>query len=188
VLLLVDNRDSFTFNLAQVFEALGARVEVREARSATLASLERLRPQRLVIGPGPGRPEAATLSLAALRRFAPELPTLGVCLGFQVIALAFGAAVVRARKPVHGRAVRVEHDGRGLFAGLPSPLPFTRYNSLAVRARGLPRCLEASARSEDGELMGLRHREWPLEGVLFHPESVLSERGRALCANFLRLA
>ncbi|HEX6884077.1 MAG TPA: aminodeoxychorismate/anthranilate synthase component II [Planctomycetota bacterium] len=187
MLLLLDNRDSFTFNLAQAFEVLGQRVEVRPAASTSLAALARLRPQRLVIGPGPGRPEAARLSLEALRRFAPELPTLGVCLGFQAIGHAFGATVARAREPVHGRAVRVEHDGRGLFAGLPSPLALTRYNSLAVRAEGLPDCLEASARTADGDLMGLRHRQWPLEGVQFHPESVLSERGMELLANFLRL-
>jgi anthranilate synthase/aminodeoxychorismate synthase-like glutamine amidotransferase len=186
VLLLLDNRDSFTFNLAQAFEALGERVEVRAASRSTLAGLARLRPRRLVIGPGPGRPESAVLALAALRRFAPELPTLGVCLGFQAIGLAFGAGIARAQEPVHGRAVRVEHDGRGLFAGLPSPLRFTRYNSLAVRAEGLPACLAVSARAEDGELMGLRHRAWPLEGVQFHPESVLSERGLELLANFLR--
>jgi anthranilate synthase component II len=185
VLLLIDNRDSFTFNLAQAFEALGERVEVRAARRTGLAAVARLRPARFVIGPGPGRPEAAQLALEVLARFAPSIPTLGVCLGFQAIGVAFGARVERAREPVHGSTVRVRHDGRGLFAGLPSPLAFTRYNSLAVLERGLPACLEVSARAEDGDLMGLRHREWPLEGVQFHPESVLSERGMELLANFL---
>jgi anthranilate synthase/aminodeoxychorismate synthase-like glutamine amidotransferase len=186
LLLLLDNRDSFTFNLAQAFAALGARVEVREARRTSVAALERLRPDRLVVGPGPGRPEAAEVALAAMRALAPRVPTLGVCLGFQLIGVLTGAPVVRARTPVHGRAVRVRHDGRGVFAGLPSPLAFTRYNSLALADDGLPACLEASAHAEDGELMALRHREWPLEGVQFHPESVLSERGMELLANFLR--
>lgn len=184
--MLLDNRDSFTFNLAQAFAALGARVEVRAARDTSLERIERLRPTRLVIGPGPGRPEQATLALAVLARFAPSVPTLGVCLGFQALGVLCGATVSRARTPLHGGTVRVEHDGRGVFAGLSSPLAFTRYNSLCVRAEGLPACLEVSARAEDGDLMGLRHREWPLEGVQFHPESVLSERGMELLANFLR--
>jgi anthranilate synthase component II len=187
VLLLLDHRDSFTFNLAQAFESLGERVEVHAASRISLARLTRLNPRRLVLGPGPGRPEAAALALAALQRSSAELPTLGVCLGFQVLGLAFGARIERAREPVHGRAVRVEHDGRGLFTGLPSPLGFTRYNSLAVSEQDLPACLEVSARGPDGDLMGLRHRQRPLEGVQFHPESVLSERGMELLANFLRL-
>ncbi len=186
VLLLLDNRDSFTFNLVQALATLGARVEVRAARSTSLARLARLRPTHLVIGPGPGRPEAAGLALAALAHFAPRVPTLGVCLGFQAIGHAFGARIERAPTPLHGSTVRVQHDGRGVFAALPSPLAFTRYNSLCVREEGLPECLEVSARAEDGDLMGLRHRTWPLEGVQFHPESVLSERGLELLANFLR--
>jgi anthranilate synthase/aminodeoxychorismate synthase-like glutamine amidotransferase len=186
VLVLLDNRDSFTYNLAQAFEQLGARVEVREARRTNLSALRRLAPTHLVIGPGPGRPEAATLSLAALRALTPETPTLGVCLGFQALGLACGARVARSRQPTHGRTVRVRHDGAGVFAGLPSPLAFTRYNSLAVLERGLPEDLVVSARAENGEVMGLRHRTWPAEGVQFHPESVLSERGLELLANFLK--
>jgi anthranilate synthase/aminodeoxychorismate synthase-like glutamine amidotransferase len=186
VILLLDHRDSFTFNLSQALETLGARVEVRAARETSLATVKRLRPARLVLGPGPGRPEAAELALRVLRELSPTVPTLGVCLGFQAIGVSFGGRVARAREPVHGRAVRVTHDGRGLFAGLPSPLAFTRYNSLAVEEAGLPACLEIGARAEDGEVMALRHREWPVEGVQFHPESVLSERGMELLANFLR--
>jgi len=186
VILLLDHRDSFTFNLVQALEALGARVEVRAARKTSLATLRRLRPSKLVLGPGPGRPEAAELALGALRNVSATLPTLGVCLGFQAIGLAFGGRIARAREPVHGRTVRVTHDGRGLFTGLASPLAFTRYNSLSVLEEGLPNCLEVSARSEDGDLMGLRHREWPVEGVQFHPESVLSERGMELLGNFVR--
>jgi anthranilate synthase/aminodeoxychorismate synthase-like glutamine amidotransferase len=186
VLLLLDHRDSFTFNLAQAFETLGERVEVRAASATSLATVRRLRPRRVVLGPGPGRPESAVLARALLSGPGETLPTLGVCLGFQVLGLVFGARVTRSRAPVHGRAVRVEHDGRGVFAGLPSPLAFTRYNSLAVSTRGLPACLEISARDARGEAMALRHRTLPLEGVQFHPESVLSERGLALLANFLR--
>lgn len=186
MLLLLDHRDSFTFNLAQAFEALGARVEVRGARETSLRAVRRLRPERIVLGPGPGRPEAAELARAIVTELAPGIPTLGVCLGLQVLGHALGARIERSREPVHGRAVSVLHDRRGLFHGLPSPLAFTRYNSLAVRAEELPDCLEVSARDEAGEVMGLRHRTWPLEGVQFHPESVLSERGTELLANFLR--
>ena len=186
MILLLDHRDSFTFNLSQALETLGARVEVRSARATSLATVRRLRPAKLVLGPGPGRPEAAELALAALRDLCTTLPTLGVCLGFQVIGLAFGGRVARAREPVHGRTVPVTHDGKGVFAGLSSPLAFTRYNSLSVLAEGLPDCLVVSARAEDGDLMGLRHREWPVEGVQFHPESVLSERGMQLLENFVR--
>ena len=187
MILLLDNRDSFTFNLAQALQSLGQQVEVRSARDTSLAALRRLRPTRLVLGPGPGRPAAAELSLAALRAFSPTLPTLGVCLGFQAIGACFGARVVPSRAPLHGHAVPVQHDGRGLFRGLALPLRCTRYNSLAVSGEDLPDCLEASAHDEHGELMGLRHKSWPLEGVQFHPESVLSEQGAELLANFLTL-
>jgi anthranilate synthase component 2 len=186
VLLVLDHRDSFTFNLVQAFETLRARVEVREARRTSMATLRRLRPERVVLGPGPGRPEDARLALELLRA-GTDLPILGVCLGHQAIGLCFGARVARAPEPVHGRAVRVEHDGRGLFHGLPTPLCFTRYNSLTVTGDALPDCLEASARAADGDLMGLRHRSLPVEGVQFHPESILSERGLDLLANFLAL-
>ena len=186
MILLLDHRDSFTFNLAQALETLGAHVEVRAARRTSLASVRRLRPAKLVLGPGPGRPEAAELALQVLRELAPSVPTLGVCLGFQAIGVGFGARVARATEPVHGRTVRVTHDGRGVFAGLACPLAFMRYNSLAVLEADLPDCLEVSARAEDGDLMGLRHREWPLEGVQFHPESVLSEGGMELLANFVK--
>jgi anthranilate synthase component 2 len=187
VLLLLDNRDSFTFNLAQAFETLGARVVVRAARTTGRAALRRLAPSHLVIGPGPGHPAAAGAARAALEELAPEVPTLGVCLGLQVAAAHFGAPVRRAREPRHGRTTLVHHAGLGLFAGLPNPLRCARYNSLAVRCDELPDCLEATA-AADGEVMALRHRTWPLEGVQFHPESVLSERGLELLANFLARA
>jgi len=186
VLVLLDHRDSFTYNLSQALEALGAEVRVLDARRATARDVLALAPERIVLGPGPGRPEEAHLALELLRDLAPTLPVLGVCLGHQALALAFGGRVARAPAPTHGRAVRVAHDGRGLFRDLPSPLAFTRYNSLTVEPAHLPACLEVSARAADGDLMGLRHRERPLEGVQFHPESILSERGSELLANFLR--
>jgi anthranilate synthase/aminodeoxychorismate synthase-like glutamine amidotransferase len=185
VLALIDNRDSFTYNLVQALAALGEEVEVFPARTTRLAKLVRRRPTRLLIGPGPGRPEAAELSLALLSSLARDVPTLGVCLGMQVLGHAAGARVARAREPVHGRAVPVEHDGRGLYHGIPSPFRCTRYNSLAVLEDGLPAELEVRARAADGDLMGLRHRTWPIEGVQFHPEALLSEHGTRLFANWL---
>lgn len=185
VLALIDNRDSFTFNLVQALAALGEEVEVFPARTTRLATLVRRRPARLLIGPGPGRPEAAALSLALLASLARDVPTLGVCLGLQVLGHASGARVARAREPVHGRAVPVTHDGQGLYRGIPSPFRCTRYNSLAVLAEGLPAELEVRARAADGDLMGLRHRTWPIEGVQFHPEALLSEHGTRLFANWL---
>jgi len=185
VLALIDNRDSFTFNLVQALAALGAEVQVFPARTTRLATLRRRRPTRLVLGPGPGRPEAAELSLALLATLARDVPTLGVCLGFQVLGLACGARVAGARTPVHGRAVVVAHNGRGLYRDIPSPFRCTRYNSLAVLDEGLPAELLVRARAEDGDLMGLGHRTWPVEGVQFHPEALLSEHGSQLLANWL---
>ncbi len=185
MILVLDNRDSFTFNLVQALAALGAEVVVARARATTLARIERLAPEKILIGPGPGRPEDAALSLAVIRELAPRVPTLGVCLGHQAIGAAFGARIERSAAPLHGHATLVEHAARGLFRGLPSPLHFTRYNSLTVLDRDLPACLEVLARAADGEVMALAHREWPLVGVQFHPESILSERGSQLLANFL---
>jgi len=185
-LVLLDHRDSFTFNLAQALGTLGARVEVRPARTTRLAAVRALRPERIVLGPGPGRPESAELALGVLQAFAESVPILGVCLGFQVLAVAHGGHVERARAPLHGRTVKVAHDGLGVFRGLPGPLRFTRYNSLAVDPERIPACLQVSARAEDGDVMGLRHAALPLEGVQFHPESVLSEHGMELLANFLK--
>jgi len=185
VLALIDNRDSFTYNLAQALAGLGAEVRVFPARTTRLAALRRARLRRLVIGPGPGHPGAATLALELCATLARDLPTLGVCLGFQVLGLAAGARVGPARRPVHGRAVPVEHDGGGLYAGLPSPLRCTRYNSLAVLEEALPAELEVRAREVDGDLMGLRHRTWPFEALQFHPEALLSEHGDTLLARWL---
>jgi anthranilate synthase/aminodeoxychorismate synthase-like glutamine amidotransferase len=184
--LLVDNYDSFTFNLAQALSALGAQVTVLRADDPALDAAIDAKPDRLVISPGPGRPEVAGRS-PELVRSAPErgIPTLGVCLGLQCAAVAFGAAVVRAPEPRHGKTSPVRHDGRGVFTGIPDPTVATRYHSLMVDATTLPPELEVSARSDDGVVMALRHRTLPLEAVQFHPESVLSADGVAMLKNFL---
>jgi len=184
--LLVDNYDSFTFNLAQVMSALGADVTVLRADDPALDGALASRPDRVVISPGPGRPEAAGRS-PELVRAAPEqgIPTFGVCLGLQCAAVAFGAAVVRAPEPRHGKTSPVRHDGRGVFAGVPDPTIATRYHSLMIDASTLPVELEVSAWSDDGVVMGIRHRTLPLEAVQFHPESVLSTDGVAMLRNFL---
>ncbi len=184
MILVLDNRDSFTFNLVQALYSLGAEVEVRRAGATSVREVLRLAPERVLIGPGPGRPEAAAVSLDLIGSLPADVPILGVCLGHQAIGVAFGARVERSRELVHGKAVVVQHDGRGVFRGLPSPLRQARYNSLAVLEDGFPDSLVVTARSPDGEILGLRHRERPIEGVQFHPESVLSERGLELLANF----
>jgi anthranilate synthase/aminodeoxychorismate synthase-like glutamine amidotransferase len=186
VVLVIDNYDSFTYNLVQYLGELGAQVVVRRNDQTSVTEIARLSPQRIVISPGPGRPEDAGITLDVIRDFAPRLPMLGVCLGHQAIGLAFGGRVIRAAAPVHGKTSTVEHDGRGVFAGLTSAFPAGRYHSLVVAAEGLPAALEVSARTrEDGVVMGLRHREWALHGVQFHPESVLTSEGRRILRNFL---
>jgi para-aminobenzoate synthetase component 2 len=184
--LLVDNYDSFTFNLAQAMSALGAEVTVVRADDPSLDTALDARPDRVVISPGPGRPEAAGLSPRIVRA-APErgIPTLGVCLGLQCAAIAFGGSVVRAPEPRHGKTSPVRHDGRGVFAGIPDPTVATRYHSLMVDQSTLPPALEVTARSDDGVVMALRHRTLPLEAVQFHPESVLSTDGVAMLRNFV---
>lgn len=183
--LLLDNLDSFTHNLAQGLQALGAEVRVQRARGATLAGLERIRPTHVVVSPGPGHPREAHLSLAVLRRFAGRLPLLGVCLGHQALAHAFGARVGRAARPLHGQASPVRHDNRGLFQGLPQGFAAGRYHSLAVDAARLPGSLRVTAWADDGTVMGLRHSSGA-EGVQFHPESILTPCGNRLLSNFLR--
>jgi len=186
VILVLDNRDSFTFNLVQALLALGARVETVRAVDTTATELLDRAPDGILVGPGPGPPGAAHVSLE-LFRAQHAIPILGVCLGHQALAIAFGGRVERAPELVHGRAVSVEHAGVGVFRGLPSPLDFARYNSLSVTG-ALPAVLERTAWSADDDTLGLRHRERPLEGVQFHPESILSERGSELLANFVSRA
>lgn len=186
MILLIDNYDSFTWNLYQYFCELGAEVQVRRNDALTLAHIDALNPQKFVISPGPCTPNDAGISLAVIRHYAGRIPMLGVCLGHQAMAQAFGASVVRAAKVMHGKTSPVTHNGQGVFRGLPSPLTVTRYHSLIVDPATLPECFEITAWSETQEIMGIRHREWDLEGVQFHPESILSEQGHALLKNFLR--
>lgn len=185
MLLLIDNYDSFTWNLYQYFCELGAEVQVERNDALTLTDIEALAPQRIVISPGPCTPDEAGISLAVIRRYAGQLPLLGVCLGHQAIAQAFGAKVVRAQKVMHGKTSAIEHNGQGVFRGLNNPLTVTRYHSLLVDPATLPAEFEVTAWSAEGEIMGLRHRQWALEGVQFHPESILSEQGHQLLENFL---
>ena len=183
MILLVDNYDSFTYNLVHLFQELGADVVVRRNDELTADEAERLTPSHLVISPGPGRPESSGATVEIVRRLAPTIPTLGVCLGHQAIIEAFGGEIGQAQRLVHGKASTVAHDGRGIFSGLPQDFEAGRYHSLA--ATRVPDELEVSARTEDGEVMGVRHRSLRVDGVQFHPESVLTPDGPHLCRNFL---
>ncbi len=185
MLLMIDNFDSFTYNLVQYFGELGAEVKVYRNNRISLADIERIKPAQIVISPGPGNPDQAGISLAAIHRFAGIVPILGVCLGHQAIGQAFGGKVVKAKRVMHGKVSSLHHDRKGVFTGLPVPLAATRYHSLAVERETLPECLEVTAESEDGEIMGLRHRALPLEGVQFHPEALLTEHGHAMLKNFM---
>ena len=187
MLLILDNYDSFTYNLVQYLEELGAETRTFRNDELTVDEAVALAPERVVISPGPATPEQAGISLALVERLGGSLPILGVCLGHQVIAQVYGGRVVEAGEIVHGRTSAVRHDGRTLFAGLQNPLVATRYHSLTVDPERLPDCVEVSAESEDGTIMGLRHRHWPVEGVQFHPESILTIEGKQLLANFLRI-
>lgn len=185
MILLIDNYDSFTWNLYQYFCELGASVTVKRNDDITLDDIDALSPEKIVISPGPCTPDEAGISLDVIRRYAGQTPLLGVCLGHQAIAQAFGACIVRAEKVMHGKTSPITHQQQGVFRGLNNPLTVTRYHSLLIDPTTLPDCFEVTARSETGEIMGIRHREWDLEGVQFHPESILSEQGHALLANFL---
>ena len=188
MVLLIDNYDSFTYNLAQYLGELGAEVRVHRNDAISVAEVAAMRPNHIVISPGPGRPEDAGISLDVIRRFASSVPMLGVCLGHQAMGLAFGGDVVRAPAPIHGKTSLVEHDGRGVFRGVVAPLPAARYHSLVVAREGWPADLEVAGHVHgEPTVMALRHREWPMHGVQFHPESVLTTDGRVLLRNFLEL-
>ncbi|TPV79841.1 aminodeoxychorismate synthase component 2 [Klebsiella pneumoniae] len=183
MILLIDNYDSFTWNLYQYFCELGAEVLVRRNDALTLEEIAALAPEKIVISPGPCTPDEAGISLAVIRHYGGKTPLLGVCLGHQAIAQAFGATIVRAAQVMHGKTSLIEHNGEGVFQGLNNPLTVTRYHSLVIDP---PSEFNVTARSASGEIMGIRHREWDLEGVQFHPESILSEQGHQLLANFLK--
>ncbi|WP_454124180.1 aminodeoxychorismate synthase component 2 [Kosakonia sp. Marseille-Q7440] len=185
MILLIDNYDSFTWNLYQYFCELGVHVEVRRNDELALADIEMLAPQKIVISPGPCTPDESGISLEVIAHYAGKLPILGVCLGHQAIAQAFGATIVRAAKVMHGKTSPITHSGSGVFSGLNNPLTVTRYHSLVIDPSTLPDCFEVTAWSENGEIMGIRHKAWDLEGVQFHPESILSEQGHQLLENFL---
>ena len=185
-ILLIDNYDSFTWNLAQYLGELGAPPLVKRNDEITVEEIAAMRPARIVISPGPGRPEAAGISVEVIRRFGPQTPLLGVCLGHQAIGYAFGGEIVRAPQLMHGKVSPVTHDGRGLFKGISQPFPAGRYHSLVV-GNPLPGDLEPAAHSDDGTLMGLRHRTLPIHGVQFHPESILTGEGHQMLRNFLEL-
>lgn len=188
MLLMIDNYDSFTFNIVQYFGQLGEDVQVHRNDKITLEQIEALNPARIVVSPGPCSPEEAGISVAAIRHFAGKIPLLGVCLGHQSIGAAFGGRVVRSATLMHGKTSPIFHDGKELFAGLPNPFQATRYHSLIVDRPTLPDCLEVTAWVENGEIMGIRHKQLPVWGVQFHPESILTEGGLELLNNFLTIS
>jgi anthranilate synthase/aminodeoxychorismate synthase-like glutamine amidotransferase len=185
MLLMIDNYDSFTFNLVQYFGELGAEVKVVRNDEVDVAGIEALAPAGIVLSPGPCTPNEAGVTLQTIERLAGRIPILGVCLGHQAIGQAFGGKVVRAKQVMHGKVSRIGHDGHGVFASIPQDFVATRYHSLVVERESLPACLEVSARSEDGEIMGLRHRSLAVEGVQFHPEALLTEHGHQMLKNFM---
>jgi anthranilate synthase/aminodeoxychorismate synthase-like glutamine amidotransferase len=188
MLLVIDNYDSFTYNLVQYLGELGSEISVVRNDELTVDEIEnKLKPERILISPGPGTPDSAGISLAVIDRYADKVPILGVCLGHQAIGQHFGGRVVRAPEPVHGKPVIIDHDGKTIFRGLPNSFAAGRYHSLIVERSTLPDCLEISASSPDGLIMGLRHKTKTIEGVQFHPESILTEHGKKLLQNFIRL-
>ena len=187
MVFVLDNYDSFTYNLVQYMGEMGAEMTIRRNDELTVDEVEALAPERILLSPGPCTPQEAGISIELVQRFAGKVPILGVCLGHQAIGAAFGGDVVRAPKLMHGKTSEVEHDGKTIFSGVASPMTCTRYHSLIVSEKNLPSELEISARTADGTIMGLRHRNHPVEGVQFHPESVLTDDGKRLIRNFLEL-
>ena len=188
MIFVLDNFDSFTYNIVQYLQQLGCEVVVRRNNAVTVDEVMAMNPEAIVLSPGPGRPEKAGIMLELIDRVKGRIPLLGICLGHQAIGLAFGGKVVGAKKIMHGKISEITHDGKGVFAGLASPLKVVRYHSLAVERESLPAELEISAQAEDGEIMAMRHRELPIESLQYHPESILSSGGKRQLANFLKLA
>jgi anthranilate synthase/aminodeoxychorismate synthase-like glutamine amidotransferase len=187
MILMIDNYDSFTYNLVQYLGELGEELQVFRNDKITIPEIEKLKPRRIVISPGPGEPKDAGISNEVVKHFAGKIPILGVCLGEQAIAEVFGGKVIRAKRLMHGKTSEIHHDGRTIFDGLPDPFIATRYHSLIVEKKNLPDCLEISAWTDQDEIMGIRHKEYKVEGVQFHPESILTEAGKKLLSNFLSL-
>lgn len=187
MILVIDNYDSFTYNLVQYLGEIGQEVHVRRNDQIDLNGIESLKPDHILISPGPCTPNEAGISLALIDRFKGKIPILGVCLGHQSIGQVFGGEVIRAEKLMHGKTSDIHHDGKTIFEGIPSPYTATRYHSLIVRRESLPDCLEISAETKDGEIMGLRHKEYPIEGVQFHPESIITDHGLKLLRNFVAI-
>ena len=188
MVLVIDNYDSFTYNLVQYLGELGADVRVRRNDEVTVGEVEAMGPEQILISPGPGRPESAGVSIDVIRRFGPSVPILGVCLGHQAIGVVYGGTVCRATAPMHGKTSTVVHDGKGVFEGISAPFQAGRYHSLVIASEGVPAELEVAARTkEDGTIMAVRHRSYPVHGVQFHPESVLTDEGRRILRNFLDL-
>ena len=187
MILVIDNYDSFTFNLVQYLGEMGQELKVFRNDAITLDRIESLAPGRIVISPGPGRPENSGIIIDVIKEFSGRIPILGVCLGHQAIGAAFGGQIVSAPNIMHGKTSEIFHDGRSIYSGVPNPFRATRYHSLVVAPETFPKCLEVSARTEDGVIMGLRHREMLVEGVQFHPESILTDAGKKLLSNFLNL-
>lgn len=185
MILVIDNYDSFTYNLVQYLGELGEEVRVHRNDEITLDEIAAMKPDQLLISPGPCTPKEAGISLSLIERFKQEIPILGVCLGHQTIGQAFGGEVVQAERLMHGKTSPIYHDGRTIFTGVPSPFTATRYHSLIVRKETLPDCLEITAYTEEGEIMGLRHKEFPVEGVQFHPESIMTDHGKKMLQNFV---
>ncbi len=187
MLLMIDNYDSFTYNIVQYLGELGAEVKVFRNDKITIPEIEVMDPEQIVISPGPCTPNEAGISIAVIKHFAGKIPILGVCLGHQAIGAAFGGEIVRARELMHGKTSMIHHDNKTIFNGLPNPFEATRYHSLVINRQALPECLEISAWTEDGTIMGVRHKEYILEGVQFHPESILTKAGKDLLRNFLEM-
>ncbi|MGL4406800.1 aminodeoxychorismate/anthranilate synthase component II [Zoogloea sp.] len=185
MLLMIDNYDSFTYNLVQYFGELGADVRVHRNDEITIEQIVQMKPDQIVVSPGPCSPAEAGISVAAIREFAGKIPLLGVCLGHQSIGAAFGGNIIHAKRLMHGKTSPVHHLNQGVFSGLPNPVTCTRYHSLAIERETLPDCLEVTAWTEDGEIMGVRHKDFHVEGVQFHPESILTEHGHDMLRNFL---
>jgi anthranilate synthase/aminodeoxychorismate synthase-like glutamine amidotransferase len=187
MLLVIDNYDSFTYNLVQYFQELGEEVHVYRNDAITLDQIKNLQPARIVISPGPCTPNEAGVSVSVIKRFAGEIPLLGVCLGHQSIGQAFGGKIIRAKKVMHGKTSMIRHDGKTVFKNIPNPFEATRYHSLIIEKETIPDCLEISATTDEGEIMGIRHKELLVEGIQFHPESILTKEGKNILNNFLKL-